>query len=185
MLIKICRRNKTSNEEAIPDLVVECNNFKKMIKIESESIQELKKKTDEIKKLTKKFVANCCEKIENETNLQKEIEQTLKNRNNFKDEVEKYDEMITEELEEKRKQLNDLKHSSVHVKEDHSPYNKTQKAQQLHEEDNLEEIYQEILKHVNIEDENYRADPVYQRFLDGLAKKREFESVLEERRMEL
>jgi hypothetical protein len=30
-----------------------------MIKIESEAIQELKKKTEEIKKLTKKFVANC------------------------------------------------------------------------------------------------------------------------------
>jgi hypothetical protein len=34
-----------------------------MIKIESETIQQLKKKTDEVKKLTKKFVANCCEKI--------------------------------------------------------------------------------------------------------------------------
>ena len=34
-----------------------------MIKIESEAILELKKKTDEIKKLTKKFVSNYCEKI--------------------------------------------------------------------------------------------------------------------------
>lgn len=42
-----------------------------MIKIESESIQQLKKKTDEIKKLTKKFVANCCERIENEASLQR------------------------------------------------------------------------------------------------------------------
>ena len=41
--------------------------------------------------------------------------------------------MITEELEEKRKQLNEMKHSSVHPKDDHSPYSKTQKAQQLHE----------------------------------------------------
>jgi hypothetical protein len=63
MLIKICKRNKTNNEEKIPELVQECNNFKKMIKIESEAILELKKKTDEIKKLTKKFVSNYCEKI--------------------------------------------------------------------------------------------------------------------------
>ena len=46
VLIKICRKNKTHNEEAIPDLVTECNNFKKMIRTESESIQQLKKKTD-------------------------------------------------------------------------------------------------------------------------------------------
>ena len=37
--------------------------IKKMIKIESEAILELKKKTDEIKKLTKNFVSNYCEKI--------------------------------------------------------------------------------------------------------------------------
>ena len=48
-----------------------------MIKVESEAISELKKKTDEIKKLTKKFVANCCEKIENEMNLDQEIKATL------------------------------------------------------------------------------------------------------------
>jgi len=42
-----------------------------MIKTESESILQLKKKIDEVKKLTKKFVANCCERIENENNLQK------------------------------------------------------------------------------------------------------------------
>ena len=65
VLIKICKQNKTHNEEAIPVLVLECNNFKKMIKIENEKIQELKKKTEEIKKLTKKFVGNYCEKIEN------------------------------------------------------------------------------------------------------------------------
>jgi hypothetical protein len=35
LLIKICKRNKTNNEEKIPELVQECNNFKKMIKIES------------------------------------------------------------------------------------------------------------------------------------------------------
>ena len=36
-----------------------------MIKTESESILQLKKKIDEVKKLTKKFVVNCCERIEN------------------------------------------------------------------------------------------------------------------------
>ena len=59
VLIKICRRNKTHNEEAIPELVLECNNFKKMIRIENDAIQQLKKKTEEVKKLTKKFVSNC------------------------------------------------------------------------------------------------------------------------------
>lgn len=78
--------------------MVECNNFKKMIKIESEAIQHLKKKTDEIKKLTKKFVANCCERIENEASLHREIQQTLRNRDNFNSEVVKYDSMIAEEL---------------------------------------------------------------------------------------
>lgn len=77
-----------------------------MIKIESEAILELKKKTDEIKKLTKKFLSNYCEKIENEMQLQEEIKQTLKNRDNFIEEVEKYDKLIEDEVEEKRKQLN-------------------------------------------------------------------------------
>ena len=54
-----------------------------MIKIESESILELKKKIQEMKKLTKKFVSNYCEKIENQLQLQEEIRQTLKNRNHF------------------------------------------------------------------------------------------------------
>lgn len=70
-----------------------------MIKSESESIQQLKKKIDEVKKLTKKFVANCYERIENENNLQKEIQQTLRNKENFQGEVVKYDSMIAEELE--------------------------------------------------------------------------------------
>ena len=113
VLIKICRRNKTNNEEAIPDLVLECNNFKKMIKIENETIQQLKKKTDELKKLTKKFVSNCCQRIENEASLQREIEQTLRNRDNFQNEVEKYDSMIAEEVEDKRKQLQELQQSAV------------------------------------------------------------------------
>lgn len=65
-----------------------------MIKIENEAIQQLKKKTEEIKKLTKKFVTNCCERIENEESLQREIQETLRNRENFQSEVEKYDSMI-------------------------------------------------------------------------------------------
>jgi hypothetical protein len=44
MLIKICQQNKTQNEEAIPNLVFECNNMKKMINLEKASINELNKK---------------------------------------------------------------------------------------------------------------------------------------------
>ena len=65
VLIKICQKNKTQNEEAIPDLVLECNNFKKMINLESETINELNKKIEELKKLTKKFLLNCYEKVKN------------------------------------------------------------------------------------------------------------------------
>jgi hypothetical protein len=39
--------------------------------------------------------------------LEEEIKQTLKNRENFIEEVEKYDKLIEEEVEEKRKQLNE------------------------------------------------------------------------------
>lgn len=87
MLISICRHNKTHNEEAIPDLVLECNNFKKMIRLESEAIQDLKKKTEEIKKLKKKFVENFKEKIENQADLHKEIQVTIKNRDHFNHEI--------------------------------------------------------------------------------------------------
>lgn len=38
ILIKICKLNKTQNEEAIPPLTFECSNFKKMIKWEREAI---------------------------------------------------------------------------------------------------------------------------------------------------
>lgn len=69
VLIKICQQNKTQNEEAIPDLVLECNNLKKMINLEKSSINELNKKIEEIKKLTKKFLQNCYEKVKNEAIL--------------------------------------------------------------------------------------------------------------------
>lgn len=183
VLIKICRINKTHNEEAIPDLVLECNNFKKMIKIESESIQQLKKKTDEIKKLTKKFVANCCERIQNEASLQREIQQTLRNRENFHSEVVKYDSMIAEELEEKRKELQELHHNSLHS--NHDSLHEKPKKNYHSEEDQYLEAYRQLQKHVALEDEAYLNDPAYQRLLDGLAKKREFEAVLEERRLQL
>lgn len=98
VLIKICRRNKTHNEEAIPELVLECNNFKKMIRIENDAIQQLKKKTEEVKKLTKKFVSNCYQRIENEASLSKEIEQTMRNRNQFQQQVDQYDSLIAEEV---------------------------------------------------------------------------------------
>ena len=37
--------------------------------------------------------------------LKEEIKQTIKNRENFKEEVERYDNLITEEIEEKRREL--------------------------------------------------------------------------------
>jgi len=51
--------------------------------------------------------------------LQEEIKQTLKNRENFIGEVEKYDRLIEDEVEEKRKQLNEqmLAGSNVYQKD--------------------------------------------------------------------
>lgn len=41
------------------------------------------------------------------------------------------------------------------------------------------------MKYLNIESENYQEDPKYIRLVEGLSKKREFEAVIEERKMEL
>ena len=77
-----------------------------MIGLEKDSINDLNKKIEEIKKLTKKFLQNCYEKVKNETILNEEIHQTLKNREFFQEEVGKYDELILDEIEVKRKMLN-------------------------------------------------------------------------------
>ena len=119
MLIKICQQNKTQNEECIPDLVFECNNLKKMINSEKATIEDLNKKIEEIKKLTKKFLQNCFEKVKNEAILNEEIHQTLKNREYFQEEVGKYDELILDEIEEKRRNLNE-RAKSIHEKNEES-----------------------------------------------------------------
>lgn len=59
ILIKICKCNKTQNEEAIPPLTFECNNFKKMIKWEKEAIEQINRETEEIRKISSKFLLNC------------------------------------------------------------------------------------------------------------------------------
>lgn len=65
MLIKICKINKTHNEEKIPQLIQECNNFKKMIKLETDAIVHFQVKIDQLKKLKKKFLANLDQQLEN------------------------------------------------------------------------------------------------------------------------
>ena len=53
------------------------------------------------------------------------------------------------------------------------------------EEDQYLEAYKQLEKYIDLESDNYAKDPAFQKLLDGLAKKREFETVLEERKMQL
>jgi AICAR transformylase/IMP cyclohydrolase PurH len=80
--------------------------------------------------------------------LQEEIKQTLKNRDNFIEEVEKYDKLIEEEIEEKKKQLNEQMlngsklrygneellspHSNSPMKTGNSQYNQSKKWSNHH-----------------------------------------------------
>ena len=53
------------------------------------------------------------------------------------------------------------------------------------DEENYEETYKELLKYLDLEDENYHNNPKYLKLVEGLSKRREFEAVIEERKMEL
>lgn len=74
-----------------------------MIKWEKEAIEQINRETEEIRKISNKFMLNCTEKLENEKHLSEEIKSTLRNRSNFEVEVEKYDSMILEEVTYQRK----------------------------------------------------------------------------------
>jgi hypothetical protein len=54
-----------------------------------------------------------------------------------------------------------------------------------HEEENYEETFKELMKYLNIENENFQEDPKYIKLVEGLNKKKEFEAVIDERKMEL
>ena len=41
------------------------------------------------------------------------------------------------------------------------------------------------MKYLNIDTENFHEDPKYNKLVEGLNKKREFEAVIEERKIEL
>jgi hypothetical protein len=58
-----------------------------MIKWETEAIEQINRETEEIKKISNKFLMNCSEKIDNEIHLTEEIKSTLKNRSQFDTEV--------------------------------------------------------------------------------------------------
>jgi hypothetical protein len=53
------------------------------------------------------------------------------------------------------------------------------------DEENYEESFKELMKYLNIESENFQEDPKYIKLVEGLNKKKEFEAVIDERKMEL
>jgi hypothetical protein len=53
------------------------------------------------------------------------------------------------------------------------------------DEENYEETFKELMKYLNIESKNFQEDPKYIKLVEGLNKKREFEAVIDERKMEL
>lgn len=41
------------------------------------------------------------------------------------------------------------------------------------------------MEHLDLNEENYKSNPKYQKLLDGLAKKKELSAIIQERKMEL
>lgn len=78
-----------------------------MIALQKSAISELTKKIEEIRKLKGKFIENCSQRVRNEIELSNQIQETLKNRDVFYEEVSKYDEMILAEIQDKRRQMID------------------------------------------------------------------------------
>ncbi len=78
-----------------------------------------------------------------------------------------------------------MRHSSLHSKDEHQPYDKSKKSHYHPDEDHYQRVYSALASKLDLESDDYADDPRYQRLLDGLSKKREFESVLEERHMQL
>lgn len=46
-------------------------------------------------------------------------------------------------------------------------------------------MYNQIMEHLGIDSENYKEDPRYIKLLEGLQKKKELESIIEQRKMEI
>ena len=103
----------------------------------------------------------------------------MKNREQFHEEVEKYDELILEEIDEKRKQLNE-KARSIHVQnEEEKQLDKTKKSGFIEDEENYQDIFNQIMEHLDLNEENYKHDQKYIDLLDGLNKKKELEVIIE------
>lgn len=78
--------------------------------------------------------------------------------------------MIMEELEEKRKQLQQLHHNSIHSNQ--QSFHEKPKKNCNSEQDQYLEAYKQLEKYINLENDNYSKDPQYVKLLDGLSKKR-------------
>ena len=78
--------------------------------------------------------------------------------------------MIADELEDKRKELQELHHSSLQEKKE-SFYDKNKKNGSSQEDQYLE-AYAQLSKHFSLENEDYIHDAKFIRLIDGLDKKR-------------
>jgi len=70
------------------------------------------------------------------------------------------------------------KSTSQHEKSKRATNYNTNMSQYV-EEENYEETYKELLKYLDLEDENYQNNPKYLKLVEGLSKRREFEAVIE------
>ena len=62
---------------------------------------------------------------------------------------------------------------------------KTKKSGFNDDEENYQDIFNQIMEHLDLNEENYKNDPKYIKLLDGLNKKKELEVIIEERKVEL
>ena len=69
--------------------------------------------------------------------------------------------------------------------EEEKQFDKTKKSGFNEDEENYHEIFNQIMEHLDLSEENYKDDPKYIELLDGLNKKKELEVIIEERKVEL
>lgn len=155
-----------------------------MIRWEREAIEQINRETEEIRKISSKFLLNCTEKLENEKQLSEEIKSTLRNRSNFDTEVEKYDSMILEEVSHQRK-LIDQEIKGVLGNKDHKEASANDRTKKAVEAETYEQLYRELSELLPLADEQYKTDPKYLWFVEQMNKKREFEAIIEERKLRL
>ena len=60
---------------------------------------------------------------------------------------------------------------------------KTKKSGFNDDEENYQDIFNQIMEHLDLNEENYKHDPKYIKLLDGLNKKKELEVIIEERKV--